>query len=33
VYNEIVSVVRDPMRAGQSVTVAAQEVIVYIVVR
>jgi hypothetical protein len=32
VYNEIVSVVRDPILAGQSVTVAAQLVIVYIVV-
>lgn len=28
VYKEMISVVTDPMRAGQSVTVAAQEVMV-----
>jgi len=28
VYREMVSVVTEPMRAGQSVTVAAQEVMV-----
>jgi hypothetical protein len=32
VYREMVSVVTLPMRAGQSVTVAAQDVIVYVVV-
>jgi hypothetical protein len=32
VYNEIVSVVKEPILAGQSVTVAAQPVIVYTVV-
>ncbi len=32
VYIEIVSVVNFPIRAGQSITVAAQDVIVYVLI-